>query len=112
MQCSPPFCALCSSAATSSGRTKSCTFTITLASSHSEFVHICGACVRFCWRDQSKLEDMSEQLFRDALYGNFWYILKDLVWTKLEEQLRARCIQDQILSLRYGGAVESHEHEC
>ena len=90
-------CALCSGITCKSVRTSPCRFQVTLCDGYEEVLGMCGACLRTCWKDQWKLEDL-DLCGKDQLYKEFWYIAKDELWRILQTQLvsvkDARIVQD------------------
>ncbi len=90
-------CVLCSGVMCKSVKTSPCQFVVTLSDGYEEVLGMCGACVRTCWRDESKLEDL-DRCGKDQLYNDFWYIAKDDLWRILQKRLvflnDARIVQE------------------
>ena len=79
-------CVLCSGITCKSVKTSPCRFQVTLCDGYEEVLGMCGACLRTCWKDQWKLEDL-DLCGKDQLYNDFWYIAKDELWRILQKRL-------------------------
>ena len=90
-------CAYCSGIICKSVRTSPRRLKVTLCDDYKEILYICGACLRTCWRDQWKLEDL-DVCGKTQLYQEFWYIVKDELWWILQKRLfsfnDARTVQE------------------
>ena len=98
-----PDCVLCGFPALSTYQSCECKMTCTRDNGGSEVIMVCGACVRFAWRDHVKLEGVADDADRQReLDQNFWYWVKSALWTELERKLlRKWGYVTQIRSLTY-----------
>ena len=89
-------CASCSGILCNSVRTSSRHLKVTLCDGYEEILSVCGPCLRTCWIDQCKLEDL-DVCGKTRLYQDFWYIAKDELWRILQKRLvsfnDSRCVQ-------------------
>ena len=90
-------CAFCNGITSKSVRTSPRRLKVTLSDGYEEVLCICGACLRTCWKDQWKLEDL-DVCGKTQLYQEFWYIAKDELWRILQKRLvsfnDARIVQE------------------
>ena len=96
-----PSCALCGDMASKVRGSRECTFNLVLDNGYWETVGICGACVKFLWRHNTRLEGREDDLQQARVDRDFWFIVRDECWTVLERELRRKGYSAQISSLDF-----------